>query len=390
MPKLRFKDKLGRRFTNWTKSSLGSIGETFTGLTGKTSAHFGRGSRYIQYLQVFENSKVDLQLCGLVEIDEYESQNPVKKGDIFFTISSETPEDVGIASVLLEEAINVYLNSFCFGYRADSAKLLPEFARYALRESTFRRKVGRLAQGSTRFNLSKRSLMSLSLWLPTIVEQQKIAIFLTAIDEKIDTSSQKKSLLEQYKLGLMQKLFDQELRFKDEQDGDFESWQNQPFTSVFEVVSVRKHQIPSKDIQTYGPVRVVDQGKTLIAGYSSDLTKLFETEGVIVYGDHTTVVKYVDFDFIVGADGTKVLTSRNRRDKLKYLYYCLVHHNIAAEGYKRHFSILKQIQLPIPHQKEQQKIADFLSAIDEKIELVNTQIDKTRTFKKGLLQQLFV
>ena len=110
----------------------------------------------------------------------------------------------------------------------------------------------------------------------------------------------------------------------------------------------------------------------------------------IVFGDHTTVVKYIDFEFIVGADGTKLLTCMNPEDDLRYFYYNVVQNNVAQEGYKRHFSILKRLVLHVPHPKEQTKIADFLSAIDRRIEAVGTKITETQTFKRGLLQQMFV
>ena len=204
---LRFKDEQGREYPEWVEEDLGSMGTTFNGLTGKTRAHFGRGLRYIQYLQIFKNSKVELRDCGLVEIDLNESQNSVQRGDIFFTISSETPEDVGVTSVLLEEAKDVYLNSFCFGYRANRAKLLPEFARYAFREFSFRQRVVKLAQGSTRFNLSKISLMKLMLRLPSISEQQKIADSLTTFDEKLELLDKQIETSRSFKQGLLQQLF---------------------------------------------------------------------------------------------------------------------------------------------------------------------------------------
>ncbi len=204
---LRFKDEDGITYPDWKETQLGSLGTTFNGLTGKTSTHFGHGRRYIQYLQIFENSKVNLQGCGFVEIGKDESQNEVRKGDVFFTISSETPEDVGVASVLLNDVRDTFLNSFCFGYRANHKKLLPEFARYAFRENSFRRSVVKLAQGSTRFNLSKTSLMKLTVSFPSIPEQKKISSHLSALDEKIDFLTKQIEKTRTFKQGLLQQLF---------------------------------------------------------------------------------------------------------------------------------------------------------------------------------------
>ncbi len=220
-------------------------------------------------------------------------------------------------------------------------------------------------------------------------EQQKIASFLSAVDTRIEQLCRKKELLEQYKKGLMQKLFSQELRFRDENGRDYPDWGSCQFLELFKVLSMRKFQIKSSEVLNEGRFKVIDQGKNFVAGYTNDERNLFKTEGVIVYGDHTTIVKFIDFDFVVGADGTKVLTKLDKQN-IRFLYYCLDFNNIVAEGYKRHFSIVKKLVLSVPSIAEQHKIADFLSSVDKKIELVAQQIDQARLFKKGLLQQMFV
>ena len=204
---IRFKDEAGRDYPDWEEKNLNDAGKTFNGLTGKSSEHFGSGKHYIQYLQVFENSKIDIKHFGFVEINENESQNLVRCGDVFFTISSETPQDVGVTSVLLNEVEDTYLNSFCFGYRVDKTILSPEFARYAFRENGFRKKIIRLAQGSTRYNLSKHSLMKLKIRLPILLEQQKIADFLSAIDSKVELVAGQIEQARTFKQGLLQHMF---------------------------------------------------------------------------------------------------------------------------------------------------------------------------------------
>ena len=197
----------GRSIRIGREKKLGSIGKTFNGLTGKNRGHFGNGKRYIQYLQVFESSKINIDNFGLVEIGENESQNTVRYGDVFFTTSSETPNEIGTTSVLIDEVEDTYLNSFCFGYRIDQKYLLPKFARFAFRENGFRKKVVPLAQGSTRYNLSKVSLMEVETKLPTKQEQQKIAAFLSAIDQKIELVSEQLKQAQIFKKGLLQQMF---------------------------------------------------------------------------------------------------------------------------------------------------------------------------------------
>lgn len=205
---LRFKQDNGNEFPDWEEKSLGDIGNTYNGLTGKTKEDFGIGKPYIQYKQIFDNSKINIEKCELVDITSYDNQNLVQFGDVFFTVSSETPNEIGTASVLLDEVKEMYLNSFCFGYRANSLnELVPEFSRYLFRNELFRNDIVKLAQGSTRYNMSKVSLMKINILLPCKEEQTKIANFLSAIDEKINLVTTQIEDTQEYKKGLLQQMF---------------------------------------------------------------------------------------------------------------------------------------------------------------------------------------
>jgi len=205
---LRFKDDNGNEFRKWEKKSLGKIGETFNGLTGKTKENFGEGKPYIQYKQIFDNTKIDVTKCDFVQIGENENQNKAKFGDVFFTTSSETPLEIGYSSVLLDEVDELYLNSFCFGYRIGSFKeLSPTFAQYLFRSPIFRREVIKLGQGSTRYNMSKVELMKIEILLPCEKEQAKISTFLKAVDDKIIRTSTQILQTQQYRKGLLQNMF---------------------------------------------------------------------------------------------------------------------------------------------------------------------------------------
>ena len=206
--KLRFKDENGKAYPRWEEKKLGEIGDTFNGLTGKTKEHFGEGKPYIQYMQIFANAKIDITKCGLVQIDKNENQPRVEYGDIFFTTSSETPNEIGTCSVLLDTTEEMYLNSFCFGFRANSLEqLVPNFAAYLFRNEIFREKIIRLAQGSTRYNMSKVQFLKLKIALPNSKEQKKIADFLSAIDVKIESLSKQINQTQNFKKGLLQQMF---------------------------------------------------------------------------------------------------------------------------------------------------------------------------------------
>jgi len=204
---LRFKDDNGNGYPDWEEKKLGDIGYTYNGLTGKTKEHFGNGKPYIQYKQIFDDSKIDISRFELVKISPSENQNKVVFGDVFFTVSSETPNEIGTASVLLNDIDELYLNSFCFGYRASKLTLSPYFSRYLFRNELFRNQIIKLAQGSTRFNMSKLQLIKLIVKLPCLEEQTKIANFLNAIDDKINHCHSQIEKTEVWKKGLLQQMF---------------------------------------------------------------------------------------------------------------------------------------------------------------------------------------
>jgi len=206
--KLRFKDNNENEFLDWKDFKLSDLGNTFNGLSGKTKEHFGSGQKYIQYKQIFDSGKVNIANCAFVDVKENENQNIVQYGDVFFTISSETPEEIGMSSVLLENADNVYLNSFCFGFRTNSLdELIPEFSQFLFRSNKFRNEIVKLAQGSTRYNMSKTEFLKLKIKLPCKDEQIKIAQFLSSISEKINVESELLIQYENQKRYLLQNLF---------------------------------------------------------------------------------------------------------------------------------------------------------------------------------------
>lgn len=225
--KKQFKKGLMQKFLNgevrfdgfkdeWKDFKLSDIGSTFNGITGKTADDFGVGNgKYITYKSIFDSNKIDINTVDIVNINSSENQNLVKFGDIFFTVSSETPEEVGMSSVLLDDVENTYLNSFCFGYRLKNFKTLkPHFARFYFRSFYIRDKIMKLAQGSTRFNLSKKEVLKITIKLPSIEEQDKIADVLTNASNEINLLKKELEELKQQKKGLMQNLLTGKVRVK--------------------------------------------------------------------------------------------------------------------------------------------------------------------------------
>ena len=209
IPELRFPefDNEGK----WVEKRISELGETINGLTGKSGADFGAGSPFVTYKQVFDKSNIDFEKCGKVQVSDNENQNTLGIGDILFTTSSETPNEVGFASVLIKAPKEAtYLNSFCFALRPfNIEETQPQFSQYLFHSPGYRKSVTTIAQGSTRYNISKGAFLNLKLPIPNPKEQQKIASCLSSLDEVIAAHSQKLEVLKDHKKGLMQNLFPQ-------------------------------------------------------------------------------------------------------------------------------------------------------------------------------------
>ena len=193
---------------NWNYYYLGELGETYSGLTGLSKENFEHGtSKFIPYKVIFDNEVIDIDSLEPVQLNN-KKQEPVKKGDLFFTGSSETPEEVGMVSVLNENIENCYLNSFCFGYRLnDFMKVNPLFLSYLLRSPLIRREIKVLGQGSTRFNISKKEIMKLTVEIPSLEEQKKIITLLENLTNNIHFMKNKNSKIKEFKKYLLQQMF---------------------------------------------------------------------------------------------------------------------------------------------------------------------------------------
>ena len=188
--------------------SFNDFGEPYSGLSGKSAEDFGEGCQYITYMNVYQNQIIDTTDVCLVKINETEQQSVVRYGDILFTLSSETPNEVGMGAVYLGDTYPLYLNSFCFGVRIiDESKIFPPFLAYYISTKSFRKAVFPLAQGSTRFNLQKSDFMNKMFLFPMVEKQNKIYTTLKAYSDKLSIEKRIAKLLCEQKSFLLRQLF---------------------------------------------------------------------------------------------------------------------------------------------------------------------------------------
>ncbi|WP_296126693.1 restriction endonuclease subunit S [Pseudomonas sp. Ga0074129] len=232
-------------------------------------------------------------------------------------------------------------------------------------------------------NINLEVLRPLEIATPPIEEQTKIAQILSAWDKAITTTERLLANSQQQKQALVQQLLTGQKRFA----GLHGNWQIADFPSLFLVKNDKKTQTISSNYLEQGKTPVVDQGQALIAGYT-DSDQVYRDVPVIVFGDHTRAIKWVDFEFSPGADGTQILKASDLLEA-RFAYYLLSNADIPNLGYSRHMRELKEIEFRYPTDKaEQQKIAQVLSTADAEVANLQAQLATLKLEKKALMQQL--
>lgn len=414
--------------SEWKEKILDELGYTYPGLSGKTKKDFGNGKPFVPFMNVMANGKIDPEFLGYVEVLENEHQNEIKTGDLFFTTSSETPEEVGMTSVLLNDIGECYLNSFCFGFRLyNYDDLIPDYAPYLFRGNEVRKQIINLGQGYTRFNLPKTELVKkLTLNLPTIPEQQKISEILTAIDNIIDKTQSAIAKYKVIKQGMLHDLFTRGIdiqtgklrpRYQEAPELYKESklgwipkeWECEMLSSIIEIIS---GGTPSTQIKEYWdgeiPWLSVDDFNTGNR-YPSKAAKKITEEGLKKSATNMLLPGML----IISARGTVGVIAQmkapmafnqscyglntvNEYLSNDYLYYYLTFF-IRFIGFKSYGSVFDvitrssfdEVFIPINKKSDEQRmIVEKLTAIDTKLHSEQSYLEKMQQIKKGLMEDL--
>ena len=235
-------------------------------------------------------------------------------------------------------------------------------------------------------NIAVEDFFNTRVVVPKVPEQEKIAEILAGQDRVIALKEKLLAEKQKQKKYLLQQL----LTGKKRLPGFSGEWKKYNFFMIFKVLSSQKYQIKKLKYFSVGKYPVIDQGKEFIAGYYNDEEKVIKCpkDGIIVFGDHTREIKFINFDFVVGADGTQLLVSSNESILTYFLYYLLLNMNIPNDGYSRHLKYIKEAFYLVPALKEQTAIAEILSTADKEIELLEKDIEQEKFKKKSLMQLL--
>ena len=404
VPKLRFPEFEG----SWHKSSLGNVIEYTKGYAFKSNTYQDKGIRIVRVSDLGAdsikkgNEKLYISKQNSKGLDKY----LLKKNDIIITTVGSHPK-------LIESAVGrgVFVNSEDEGFlnqnllKIEQSLLIDsKFLFSHLNSSRYRYYIKGIKRGNAnQANITVKELLEYRISLTSLPEQQKIANFLTTIDTQIQTLSTKKSLLEQYKKGVMQKIFKQEIRFKNEDGNDFAEWEFKNGNLLFKSISDKNH---NSDL----PILAVTQDQGAIPRHLIDYNigvtaKSVSSYKVVQVGDFIISLRSfqggIEYSNYKGICSPAYIILRSQQEMCKdfYKYYLKTPSYIQEltrklegirDGKMISYKYFSEIKLPYPSLKEQIKIASFLSAIDKEIVLVATKIEHTKTYKKGLLQQMFV
>ena len=405
-PKIRFNG-----FTDdWEQRKLGDMGSTFTGLSGKIKEDFGHGdAQFITYMNVFSNPVANLEMTEAVEIDS--KQNCVKKGDVFFTTSSETPEEVGMSCVMPENKDNIYLNSFCFGYRP-TEKFDLNYLAYVLRSESFRKEMTFLAQGISRYNISKNKVMEVEIPVPSLEEQNKVGRYFSNLDHLITLHQRKCDETKELKKYMLQKMFPKEgetvpeIRF----EGFTDDWEQRKLGDVVK-------EITRNDPESEAPIMMITANNGFIeqseryafnnAGESLKKYILLK-KGELAYNHGASKLRPYGSCFAL-------TTAENAR--IPFVYHCFSAENqnaefmsielngveienqlrkIVSSGARMDgllnisFDEYTSVSVLLPGIEEQDCIADFFRQLDNLITLHQRKVEKLKEIKKFMLQNMFI
>lgn len=384
VPKLRFKDDNGNDYPAWEEKKIKDIAPLQRGFDLPTQKlHNGN------YPVVYSNG-----------IGAFHSQYKCV-GEAVITGRSGTIGNV----IYLPNCkywphnTTLWVTDFCNNY--------PKFVYYLFTQID----LSRFSSGSGVPTLNRNDIHSFKVCIPSLPEQKKIADFFSSFDKRIETTQKKLATLEKLKKGFMQKIFSQQLRFKDDDGNEYPAWEEKRLGEVtvkYKGNTLSKDNLDSEGMYpcllygelytTYGPIastilsRTNKLGKGMWVSEKDDVVVPVSGETAI---DISTATCIKQNGVVIGGDLLILHSSRILGDFLSYslnypLKLTIAKYAQGASIVHMNIDSLMKVHIKFPSLPEQQKIADFLSAFDKKIDLVRKEVDTLQTIKKGLLQQMFV
>ncbi len=402
VPELRFPGFEGE----WEEKKVGELLEFKNGLN-KGKEYFGSGSSIVNFKDVFNNRSLNTNnLTGKVNVNSKELKNySVEKGDIFFTRTSEVIGEIGYPSVILNDPENTVFSGFVLRGRPKSGIDLinNNFKRYVFFTNSFRKEMITKSSMTTRALTSGSAINKMKVIYPVSAkEQRKIGDFFSKLDRQIELEEQKLELLQQQKKGYMQKIFSQELRFKDENSEDYPHWENSKIekylkernersdkgqmlsvtinSGIIKFSELDRKDNSSKDKSNYKVVRKNDiaynsmrmwQGASGRSNYNGIVSPAY----TVLYPTQNTSSLFIGYKF----------KTHRMIHKFK-----INSQGLTSDTWNLKYKQLKNINIDIPVLEEQEKIGDFFKKMDILISKQKIKIEILEKEKQSFLQKMFL
>ena len=406
-PALRFTDDHGNDFPDWKNHTIGDFITAFRGGAPLTPSDFCTTGSHLVFPKKYlvAGGKLppnrELTFCTKEFFENY-PKSIIDSSYLITTLRDLVPSGPSIGYIVKYDNSDLYmLAQGVYGLKVDENALDRRFLVQFSNTSIYRKMMKKLMVGSTQVHIRNDDFKRVVIGVPALPEQEKIADFLTSVDTRIGQLTKKKALLEDYKKGVMQQLFTQAIRFKDDHGNDFPDWEEKTLGEVAGLINGRAYK--RQELLNEGPYPVLRVGNFFSnpKWYYSDLElpdEKYCDNGDLLYAWSASFGPRI-------WQGGKVIyhyhiwkVQLTERVTQNYLFHFMDWDTERIKSSQSSGAIMLHVTkqsmeerlLPLPCVSEQTKIAAFLSAIDRKIESVANQITETQTFKRGLLQQMFV
>lgn len=402
-PKLRFKEFFGE----WKSQHLFEIAQKIQDGTHFSPKIDENGEYLYLTSKNIKNGYIELSNAQLISKEAHENiykRCDVQKGDVLIT------KDGTIGQTCINNIYEPFSLLSSVAFIRTNNKTDNYFLYHLISSPIGQRVIENTIAGQALKRITLTKINNYKYYFPTTLEQQKIASFLTAVDDKIQHLIKKKELLGQYKKGVMQKIFSQELRFKiKNRAGELvepPDWAEKKLGKFLIHKSVRNIELNIKRVLSVNNKKGFITQKEQFDGHSvasKDLSNYkIVKKNDIAYNPSRinvgSIAMLINFEEGIVSPMYVVFTLNNSMDKVFFMNLIITHYfkyliKVGCSGSVRdslNFNDMANFNIKLPCFNEQHKIANFLTGIDKKIELINAQLKKTQQFKKGLLQQMFV
>lgn len=372
------KSEIGSIPIDWKLLPLGKLFDFKNGVNADKTA-YGSGVKFINVMEVFGGNEISYNsIKGKVQLSKDQINiYKVRKGDILFNRTSETFEDIALASIYIDSK-EVVFGGFVIRASHLSQELYPPFTQSILRSNKVRKQIISLSQGAIRANIGQADLSKVFIPIPSLPEQQAISKVLSDTDKLIQFLEKKIAKKKLIKQGVMQRLLTPKDDWEVKKLGDF---------LVYEQPT--KYLVSNTDYNDNYDIPVLTAGKSFILGHTNEKNGVFTKLPAIIFDDFTTASKYVDFPFKAKSSAMKILKPANSKIDLRFIYELMQQIDFPVGDHKRHWiGEFQHLEILIPKPQEQKYISEQLTNIESEIKVLERKLSKYRLAKQGIMQQL--